>query len=165
MYTKQFATCYISLQDNLTEDEKVTLTNFVDEASDLQVKYLLYFGEMYQEHVITESPLYDLDAKFKVDRGKLHKQYIDASKSLKQSMQSPDYYGKTAMQKHRIWQPKQKAIDLKIEKQFKDLKGSYEAARKKLLGAASKKSFAAGGSAQSSISKKAVPPLSLKVML
>ena len=48
-YTKDFARYYISYQDNLSESDKITLLNFVNESNDIQVKALLYNGEMLDE--------------------------------------------------------------------------------------------------------------------
>ncbi len=51
---KDFARYYISYQDNLSESDKITLLNFVKESSDLQVTALLYLGEMYEQHEVTD---------------------------------------------------------------------------------------------------------------
>ena len=55
-YTKDFARYYIGYQDNLSENDKSILLNFVNEASVEQIKVLLYTGQMVDESLISEAP-------------------------------------------------------------------------------------------------------------
>ena len=59
-YTKDFARYYVSYQDNLSESDKITLLNFVNEGSDFQITALLHLGKMYEQNevfdMIIENP-------------------------------------------------------------------------------------------------------------
>ena len=54
-YTKDFARYYISYQDNLSENDKLILLNFVNKANVHQIKELLYTGQMVNEILISEA--------------------------------------------------------------------------------------------------------------
>jgi hypothetical protein len=151
-YTKDFARYYISYQDNLSESDKGTLLNFVKESTESQVKALLYTGEMLNEdrttiwnahksgkptiwdaHKSGKSSI-DLQSKFDKDFMTIKKDLWKSTKELKQDMRSSKFFGKTPIQKHRIWQSKQKVLDNKFANKHADLKFKLTASKHKLSG-------------------------------
>ena len=77
-YTKEFARYYILYQDNLSEIDKRSLLNFVNEASVPQIKKLLYTGEILEE----KPNIFDMDDPDKTS-------IYDMSKKKKDTIYDP----------------------------------------------------------------------------